>query len=236
MPMRKVEFHPNKHLDFIARQGQRVKYFRSYRCACFDLDSGNRDLNCPNKCDVDGYLYECGIPVTAIITGIQDQQLFTQVGMLKTGDCIGGFPWQIPIDFHDKVILLNNVVKQTYYFKYDMREEQAIRNHAVCRLGPARTLDRVFQPYVDFILDNDKRSIVWIDENNRPEHNEKYTLEYWHTPVYIVWSSLSLDRYSEDKFMPKHVVLRRVDDFGDDLGKSVEDSGQTGGVSIASPA
>lgn len=220
MSIRKVQFNPRKQLRFINNQGQRILYYKSFRCACFDEDSGNRDIHCP-YCDVDGYRYDCAIPTTAIITGIQDQHVFTTVGEIKAGDCIGGFPWQIPVKFHDKVVLYNKRVQQNAMLIESEIHPPKLDDHIICQLDDAHTLNKTYKPYVDFVIDTDHRTVVWVDSNNKPEDGEKFTLSYWHRPVYIVWSVLPLERHSENKIMPKHVVLRRKDDFGNDLGRNV---------------
>src|SRR3972149_5917905 len=146
MAVRSVEFHPNLHLDFIQRHGQRILYQRSYKCACFDEDSQNRKIDCP-YCDVDGYRYECPMPTTAIITGIQDAQNFNQIGLLKQGDCYGGFPWPLPVAFHDRVILMNKLVREEALLVEGDIDDGLIKNYEVCRLDKAHTLTQIFTPY-----------------------------------------------------------------------------------------
>ena len=214
---RAIEFHPDKLSDFIMRQGQRVYYERAYRCPCFDLDSYNKAIGC-TECDVDGYRYECQVPMIAIITGIQDMMDFTQVGELKQGDAIGGFHSNVPIAFHDRVTLFMKKVREEAFLLQDDFLPPRIKDHRVCQLDRARTMDKIYYPYTDYQLDTDGRTIIWMDDNNRPATGDKFTIQYWHMPVYVVWQSIALERHSEDKNMPRHVILRRKDDFGNDLG------------------
>ena len=215
---RRVEFHPRKQLDFMSRHGQRVLYEESYRCACFDADSGNKDIK-HNECDVDGYRYKCSIPTTAIITSVQDKEGFNQSGQLKQGDCIGGFPWQIPIKFHDKVQLRNHIATNEVLLVQDDEFAPTIKDYNVCQLGEARTIDRVFQPYKDFNLGGiDGHSVIWTDPNNKPYHEEHFTLQFGARPTYIVWRDGAMARISENKYQLTHVILRMKDEWGN-LGR-----------------
>lgn len=209
---RRIEFDPQRQLDFLRRQGQYITYRKSYRCACFDEDSQNKDITC-SACDVDGYRYECDIPSMAIITGIQDKQAFTQIGRLKQGDCIGGFPWQIPIKFHDEVILKNKKAYRDALLVQDEDDPAQIKDYRVCQLEPARTINRVFVPYKDFKIADDGQTVEWLT-SNRPEDGEKFTLGFWVLPTYIVWRDEALERWSENKQQLKHVILRLKDEWG----------------------
>jgi hypothetical protein len=200
-------------LQFVDDQGQRIAYQRAYKCACFDVDSGNKDLNC-DICDEDGYCYECGTFVQAIITGIQDKVTFSQIGTIKEGDCIGGFPWHLPLAFHDKVLLLMKQVREEAFLVESSEEPPRIKPYLVCQLDTARTLNRQFVGYKDWQLDTDGRTIVWMDDNNKPAEGEKFTVQFWIRPTYMVWSALPLERHSENLTMPKHCVLRRKDELG----------------------
>lgn len=209
----RVQFHPRKQVAFMFRQGQRVVYQKAYRCPCFDEDSLNKDIKC-NLCDVDGYRYECSIPTVAIITGVQDKMNFNQVGTIKQGDCIGGFHWNFPIAFHDKVTLINKKTREEAMLVMDEFEPPMLKNYEVCQLDELRTMDDVLIPYVDWNLDTDGRTIVFLNPDKTPAEGAKFTVQFWIRPVYLVWQTLPLERYSEDKDMLKHVILRRKDDFG----------------------
>ena len=216
--VRRVEFHPRKQLDFMRRHGQRVIYEESFRCACFDEDSGNKDIH-HNLCDVDGYRYKCRIPTTALITSVQDKEGFNQSGQLKQGDCIGGFPWQIPIKFHDRVHLQNHTATNEALLIQSEDDPPRIKDYLVCQLGQARTIDRVFEPYLDFYLGGiDGNEIVWVASNNKPAEGEHFTLQFGARPTYIVWRDGPMARISENKLQLTHVILRMKDEWGN-LGR-----------------
>ncbi len=221
--------------DMIMRRGMPVLWYRSQKCPCWNDNSGQPDYSC-KACGGYGYLYEDPIEARHIVVhSLILSKDFTPIGEYRMGDCVASIPyrkkmmvggkWQFPfneiydIGEWDKIIILNSefrshetLIKNQTIFG---READTLRNEEVTKIINILTINKdtgAVTYYVedeDFSLEDSK--ITWLDGGNAPEDEEKYSVLYYHRPVYLGYTQLPQSRDQDNQRLPKKLILRYRD-------------------------
>lgn len=214
--MAKIVFKPDRiQLPYIERQGQRIEYERAKLSAYANAKIGGREFDWDegefkggSGVDEDGYEYDPPIPLKAVLTNIQDVIHFLPQGEIKTGDIYGGFAWQVPLAFHDRITVMGRRVEKELVFTMGSVPSQ-MKSYKIVELLEARTTSKTYKPYIDFNTDTDN-NIIWSGVS-RPSLGENFVIKLAYRPMYVIWQVLVMDRISEDQRIMRRAVLRHYD-------------------------
>jgi hypothetical protein len=145
----------------------------------------------------------------AVLTNIQDVVHFQGSGEMKTGDVYGGFAWQVPLAFHDRITVMGRRVEKELVFQMAALNSK-MKPFKIVELLEARSEGGLsFLPYVDFDVDGEN-NIVWKGVK-KPIIGENFVIKFTYKPMYVVWQVLVTDRLSEDQRIMRRAVLRHYD-------------------------
>lgn len=219
--------------DMITARGVPVKWERAQRCTCWDDLSGQPGYSC-KACFGFGYVYDAPIEESAIlIQSLIMSKDFTYIGEYRMGDAIATIPYRkrvmidgLPayvenqlywIGDWDKITLMNTEFRSDEVLvrgeRVFGREPDTLRNPDVTKIVSVVKTDpitgkiTVYEPETDFILEGSQ--LQWIA--NSPIEGEKYSVQYYHRPVYVVYTQLPQHRDQDGQHFPKKVVLRYKD-------------------------
>lgn len=202
----------NKHL---AHMGQKVKWRRSYACACLNHQSGNPDPQ-HQLCNGKGRIWD---PPIETVTGIPNQTVQAQwaaLGMFEAGDLVLSIPaasalWNAGM--YDRVLLLNSTTVFSQPFIRGAPSEKVI--FPVCKIdrcfwlsGPNRgTIVEGGIPTV-----SETGALSWA--SGEPPPGATYSLTGTKYDEYFIWGQFPSDRNEHSgEALPRRVVARKFDLF-----------------------
>ena len=230
-----VKLRAESFEDMIMRRGVHVKWQRSQKCPCWNGDSGQPAYDC-KACNGYGYLYEPTIESKYIlIMGLILSKDFTPIGEYRMGDCIATIPyrkkimingrWQFPfneiydVGEWDKIILIESefrshetLIRNTPILG---RLSDTLRNEEITKIINVLSVNEntgVITSYnqgIDYELNN--KRISWLLGGNSPINGQKYSVLYYHKPVYLVYTQLPQSRDQDGQRLPKKLILRYRD-------------------------
>lgn len=230
-----VKLRAESFEDMIMRRGMPVMWYRSQKCPCWDDVSGQPNYSC-KACAGQGYLYEPPIQTSFIlIMGLILSKDFTPIGEYRMGDCIATIParkkvmingrWEfIPNEIYDigewdKIILVESefrshetLIKDQHMFG---REPDTLRNEEITKIISVLSIDEntgaitKYNEGADFEIVGQK--INWLSGINAPNNNQKYSILYYHKPVYLAYTQLPQSRDQDGQRLPKKLILRYRD-------------------------
>jgi len=188
---------PQKFAMLAYSMGQRVRYYRSYRCACkernfnddyYAFSSDNPKKDCPT-CRGNGRIYKAYEDYSRIlVSAIHNEKMRDRIGEGEIGDMLLTIPYytwdksSVPWHFvhnniwdvigeGDKVILLD--VKQRIEDVIKREHDYRLRNIFIDSILDVRSWDKVLTEGLQFTLtDNNK-----IDFNDHPVKGKRLRLD-----------------------------------------------------------
>ncbi len=230
-----VKLRAESFEDMIMRRGMPVLWQRSQKCPCWNDDSGQPDYDC-EACDGEGYLYEDPIETSYIlIMGLILSKEFTPIGEYRMGDCIATIParkkmkvnglWKfLPNEIYDigewdKIILSESefrshetLIKGKSLFERDadtLRKEEITKVINILSINKDTGEVTNYNQGTDYELDG--RKIDWLAGGNSPDEDQKYSILYYHKPVYLAYTQLPQSRDQDGQRLPKKMILRYKD-------------------------
>lgn len=213
--MRLNPAHFNRHLNNI---GQKLKWRRSYACACVNPASGQPDPK-HSVCHGKGRIWDAGVTT---VGGVAKQVVKPQMaglGIWESGDMQLTVPESSPMwadaGKYDRVLLLNST---------DVFSLPLVRggvNEKV--IFTVQSVSRCFylHPTTKAIVDCDLPTVgadgvpVWVSGANEPPPNAAYSLTGQKYDEYFVIDSMPSDRNEhQGARLPKLLQLRKWDLFG----------------------
>lgn len=232
--MPSLQMNALKFTDMISKRGMPVKWERAQKCTCWDEYAGQPSTTC-KACNGFGYIYD--EPVyedQVLVMSLILNKEFTQIGEYKMGDCIATIPelkkvkntetglWEYPknplydIGEFDKITLMSTEFRSTDVLIKGQsmygREADTLRNPDVTQILRVLKADpitgdiTVYSKDINFTVDGNK--INWI---TGLADGEKYSVMYYHRPIYLVYTQLPQSRDQDGQHFPKKVVLRYKD-------------------------
>ena len=219
--------------DVVYRRGHPVVWQQAMKCTCWSEDSGQPDYNC-DVCDYNGYIYLPPIKSRyVLVLSLIWQRDFTPVGEHRLGDAVATVPYYKK--FRDEDNRFQKEFNELYHIgEWDLivLQDSEFRSQELLRRGEAiykRSPDTLrnkhavkvknvftvesgeiinFEEGIDFKLEGNE--INWFSGCG-PAEGQRYSVVYFHNPVYVVHTSLPQSRDYDDQHMPKKAVLRYMD-------------------------
>lgn len=230
-----IRLSAKQYEDMITRRGTNVLWERAQRCSCWDISSGQPNYHC-KACHGYGYIYDAPIEESAIlIMSLALNKEFTQLGEYRMGDAIATVPLQKRVEVPgkisyaenplywigewDQITLLNTEFRSDELLIKDEalydRDPDTLRNTCVTKIVGVHKADPItgivtrYTEGVDFVLNG--ATIEWVQSDNVPLPGEKYSVQYYHRPIYVVYTQLPQHRDQDNQHLPKKVILRYKD-------------------------
>ncbi|MCK5611446.1 hypothetical protein KAR91_56775 [Candidatus Pacearchaeota archaeon] len=192
-----LENAPKRFADLIFSMGQRIRYFRSYRCACKDKDyqedyegcsSDGSQKTCP-KCRGNGRIYDPYEDYNKMgVSSVTNEKMRDRIGQVEIGDVVltipyytwdkSSVPWQHvannmweTIGEGDKIVLLD--VKRRVEDIVQRERDYRTRHIFIESILDVRNYDKVLTENLHFTLvDNNK-----INFNDNPIKGKRLKLD-----------------------------------------------------------
>ena len=233
--MAEIKLNQQNFEELITRRGIPVKWERSMRCSCWSEDSGQPQYSC-KACQGWGYVYEPPIEEDAVLVmALQMNRNDTPQGEFRLGDAVMTVPMRkrttneqglieyvdIPIyniGEWDRVSLMNTTFRSHEHLVRGQgvygRMPDTLRNPDVTSVLKVAKMDATTGSVTEYIEDEDYQVfgnyIQWASGQG-PSIGDRYSVLYYHRPVYIVYQQLPQHRDPDQQHFPKRVVLRYRD-------------------------
>lgn len=218
--------------EMIQRRGIAVTWEKAQKCTCWDDYSGHPLDNCL-VCKGIGYIYSDPLATRNILVmSLALSKDLSYIGEYQMGDAVATIPmrkyiknesglWIRPfnpifeIGEWDKITLQDTEFRSQEVLRFNdtsskfgvdtLRNKDVTRVVSILKANPETGELVYYEEETDFNLDGNR--IVW-ENPEIMEVGDKYSVMYYHRPVYVVYTQLPQSRDPDGQHFPKKTILR----------------------------
>lgn len=190
---------------FIDEEGEWVTHLTGLRCWCLTSDGQPRVTH--TECEA-GYLYRNPREIIGLITAIDQQKLWMQIGFAQPGDCVfSPRSDETGLSDRDKIVFLDpSPISEGQVIVRAHEATDALHYSASGAIYCEGEGAVEYHEKVSFVLEG--KAIRWLSGQPQPAEGTQYALKYYGFLEWYVFMPPAL-RYSSLKDIGKKVLLRK---------------------------
>ena len=180
------DFQIQEFYRAIKKLGYFVSWSKAGKCPCIPEEKqAQPDFNCP-LCRGKGWYWFDTQTIQGIMTNFNEQLKYNQTGEIAAGTSYFTTLPQYKLNFWDRLENLHSKIRYTEVLtKGNHGEKDRFRFKPIDIIN-CRTVKSIYDKKTDFTLDTDAAEIDWTPTGREPNTGERYSVEYFIHPSWIV--------------------------------------------------